>query len=116
MWSFSRQCIGNASHKSGSDWSESSSGIRKQWQNCLTFSEYPTEDPGRFLSDFEAYCNNTDEWKLAAFQLNLIGPANTWYGCLDDDDKADWDNLAAAFNLLKNRKVKIWNTTVEYLR
>ena len=68
------------------------------------FSGYPTEDPERILSDFEAYCKisgitDTDGRKVAAFQLHLQGPANTWYSCLDEDDKADWDNLVAAFEL-----------------
>ena len=36
---------------------------------------------------------------MAAFQLHLQGPANTSYSCPSDDDKDDWDNLVAAFEL-----------------
>ena len=68
------------------------------------FPGYPTEDPVRFLSDFDAYCklsriNNTDGRRVAAFQLHLQGSANTWYSCLGEDDEGDWDNLVAAFEL-----------------
>ena len=68
------------------------------------FSGYPTEDPDQFISDFEAYCvfsrlNNHDQRKVAAFQLHLQGPAQTWFCCLDDDDKTDWDTLKDAFEL-----------------
>ena len=36
---------------------------------------------------------------MAAFQLHLQGPANTWYSCLSEDDKGDWDNLVTVFEL-----------------
>ena len=68
------------------------------------FSGYPTEDAERFLSDFEAYCkisriSDTEGRKVAAFQHHLSGQAQTWYSCLDADEKADWDNLVAAFEI-----------------
>ena len=103
MWSFSRPSSDNASHNMANvrppiEHSDSARiTLRK-------FSGYPAEDPARFLSDFQAYCticriNDTDGRKVAAFQLHLQGPANTWFNCLEDDDKADWDNLAAAFEI-----------------
>ena len=49
------------------------------------FSGYPSEDPDQFLSDFAAYC--TFMRKVAAFQLHLQGPAQTWFCCLDEDKK-----------------------------
>ena len=42
---------------------------------------------------------DTDGRKVSAFQFHLQGPANTWFSCLEEDDKADWDNLVAAFEL-----------------
>ena len=70
----------------------------------LKFSGYPAEDPAQFLIDFQAYCkicqiNDTDGRKVAAFQLHIQGPANTWFKYLEDEYKADWDNLVAAFEL-----------------
>ena len=72
----------------------------------------------RFLSDFDSYCklsriNNTDGWKVAAFQLHLLGPVNAWYSCLSVDDKDDWDNLVTAFelnNCVKNTPVLLVET------
>ena len=42
---------------------------------------------------------DTDGRKVAAFQLHLQGPANTWCSCLDEDDRSDLENLVAAFEL-----------------
>ena len=107
MWSFSRQSTDNAGHNIAAQ----QANVRPSAEPADTarialrkFSGYPTEDPAKFLSDFEAYCKisritDTDGRKVAAFQLHLQGPANTWYSCLDEDDKADWDNLVAAFEL-----------------
>lgn len=66
------------------------------------FSGYPTEDAERFLSNFSAYCTFhritlLDPRKVAAFQLHLQGPALSWYTCLADEDKSDWDTLQHAF-------------------
>ena len=36
---------------------------------------------------------------MATFQLHLQVPASTWYNCLSEDHKDDWDNLVAAFEL-----------------
>ena len=101
MWSFSRQTTYSTSQTPAAGVCEDSNGSRN---SSPKFSGYPTEDPVRFLSDFDAYCklcriNNTDGWRAAAFQLHLQGPANTWYSCLSEDDKDDWDNLMAAFEL-----------------
>lgn len=68
------------------------------------FSGYPTEDPDRFLSDFEAYCvfsriEGQNARKVAAFQLHLQGPAQTWFCCLDDDVKNDWEVLKDLFEI-----------------
>ena len=57
-----------------------------------------------FLSDFDVYCRifrmiNMDGQKVAAFQLHLQRPANTWCSCLSEDDKGDWDNLVTKFEL-----------------
>ncbi|MCG8047544.1 MAG: hypothetical protein N0E48_18270 [Candidatus Thiodiazotropha endolucinida] len=66
------------------------------------YSGYPSEDPDQFLSDFTAYCtfsriSGTDNRKVAAFQLHLQGPAQTWFCCLDEDVKGDWETLKDAF-------------------
>ena len=103
MWLFSRPSSDNASHNMAyvRPPTELSDSARI---NLRKFSGYPTEDPARFLSDFEAYCkicriNDADGRKVAAFQLHLQGPANTCVNCLEYDDKADWGNLVAAFEL-----------------
>ena len=91
MWSFSRpppdnsntnQGLANVNHR-GDQVDSARIALRK-------FSGYPMEDPERCLSDFEAYCkisriNNTDGRKVAAFQLHLQGPANTWFNCLEEE-------------------------------
>ncbi|MES9971179.1 MAG: hypothetical protein ABW092_14180 [Candidatus Thiodiazotropha sp.] len=68
------------------------------------FSGYPTQDPERFISDFGAYCvfhrlQDSDPRRVAAFQLHLDGPAQTWFSCLDDDVKTSWDSINEAFQL-----------------
>ena len=66
------------------------------------FSGYPSEDPDQFILDFEAYCTfarivNADSRKVAAFQLHLQGPAQTWFCCLDEDERGDWDSVKTSF-------------------
>ena len=95
MWSFSRQTTDSTSQNTAAGVYEDSDNSRISLQK---FSGYPTEDPVRFLSDYDAYCklsriNNTDGRRVAAFQLHLQGLANTLYSCLSADDKEDWDNL-----------------------
>ena len=87
MWSFSRQTTDSTSQSPAAGVCEDSNSSRI---SLPKFSGYPTEDPVRFLSDFDAYCklsriNNTDGRRVAAFQLHLQGPAN--------------NNLVAAFEL-----------------
>lgn len=70
--------------------------------NLRKFSGYPSDDPDRFLSEFTAYCvfnriTEEDPRKLAAFQLHLLGPAQTWYTCLEEHTKAQWATLKEAF-------------------
>ena len=101
MWSFSRPTTDSTSQNPAAGVCEEGNSSRISLRK---FSGYPTEDPVRFLSDFNAYCklsriNDTDGRRVAAFQLHLQGPANTRYSCLSEDDKADWDNLVAAFEL-----------------
>ena len=40
---------------------------------------------------------DTDNRKVAAFQLHLQGLAQTWFCCLDEDEKGDWESLHDAF-------------------
>ena len=49
-----------------------------------------------------------DGQKVAAFQLHLQRPANTWYSYLSKDNKGDWDNLVAQFEL----KYCVENTSI----
>ena len=68
------------------------------------FSRHPTEDPDQFLSDFAAYCTfsriaDTDSRKVAVFQLHLQRPAQSWFCCLDDDEKGNWETLKDTFEL-----------------
>ena len=58
------------------------------------FYGHPSEDPDQFLPDFAAYCTfmritDMDNRKVAAFQLHLQGPAQTWFCYLDEDEKGD---------------------------
>lgn len=67
------------------------------------FSGYPTEEPERFVSDFNAYCvfnriTDDDPRRVAAFQLHLEGPAQTWFTCLDEEDKSCWETILGYFN------------------
>ena len=101
MWSFLRPTTDSTSQNPAAGVCEEGNSSRISLRK---FSGYPTEDPVRFLSDCDAYCklsriNDTDGRRVAAFQLHLQGPANTWYSCLSEDDKGDWDNLVAAFEL-----------------
>lgn len=76
------------------------------------FSGYPTEDAERFLSNFSAYClfnkiNAQDPRTVAAFQLHLQGPALTWFTCLDNTEKTDWDSVQKLYRekyLAENNK------------
>ena len=101
MWSFSHQTTDSTSQNPAAGVCEDSNS---SMISLRKFSGYPTEDPVQFLSDFDAYCklsgiNNTDGRRVATFQWHLQGPANTWYSCLSEDHKDNWDNLVAAFEL-----------------
>lgn len=64
------------------------------------FSGCPTQDPDRFILDFGAYCNHIsdrDNRKIAASQLHLNSPAQTWFCCLNDAAKSSWKILYDAF-------------------
>ena len=66
------------------------------------FQGLPSDNPERFLSEFESFCllhGLTDDSpkKLAALHLHLTGPALTWYTALPDTTKATWANVDQAF-------------------
>ena len=116
MWSFSR----NPSLSVDSDNSNLSPVIPDQALGTLPFISrgepvmdtgrialrkfygYPSEDPDQFLLDFEAYCTfsrivNDDCRKVAAFQLHLQGPAQTWFCCLDAEERCSWESVKTSF-------------------
>ena len=66
------------------------------------FNGYPADDAERFMLNFLAYSvlnriENDDFRKVAAFQLYLDSPAQSWFVCLDDNTKNTWECLSAAF-------------------
>ena len=61
------------------------------------------------MSNFLVYSvlnriENNDFRKVAAFQLHLDGPAQSWFVCLDNNTKNTWESLSVAFKdkYLKN--------------
>ena len=59
-------------------------------------------DAERFMSNLLAYsvlnCIETNDFrKVAAFQLHLDGPAQSWFVCLDDNNKNTSESVSAAF-------------------
>ena len=58
---------------------------------------YPTDDAERFLSNFLGYSvlnriEDNDFYEVAAFQLHLDGPAQSWFVCLDNT-KNVWEKF-----------------------
>ena len=76
MWSFTRQTTDSSSQNIAAGGCNQQDDSNSSRISLRHFSGYPTEDPVRFLSDFDAYCklsriNYTDGRKVAAFQLDL---------------------------------------------
>ena len=40
---------------------------------------------------------NDESRKVAAFQLHLQGPAQTWFCCLDADERCSWESVKTSF-------------------
>ena len=76
-----------------------------------------------FVKLFLAYSvlnriEDNDFRKIAAFQLHLDGPAQSWFVCLDDNTKTTWERLSAVFRnnyLSKNNKAVLLMEMEEFL-
>lgn len=66
------------------------------------FHGHSSDNADKFLQDFSNFTTmnelNNDERKIAAFYLHLVGPARTWFGTLEANQKDTWAHLETAFN------------------
>ena len=60
------------------------------------------ENPAKFLESFTRLATlnellGDDDRIVSSFYLHLLGPAQTWFGTLDNAQKDTWEHLQAAF-------------------
>lgn len=69
---------------------------------CRDFNGYPQDNAKQFLAEFESYSilnelHLSDKRKIAAFHLQLRGPALSWFSALSDEAKRSWDTIVVLF-------------------
>lgn len=69
---------------------------------CKEFNGYPQENAKRFFSEFESFATlhnlELDEKRrIAAFHLNLKGPALSWFNSLSEVARKSWETINVLF-------------------
>jgi hypothetical protein len=71
--------------------------------NCRKFGGYPHENASIFLHEFQSFAALhkidplNDSRMIAAFHLNLTGPALTWFNTLGSTYTASWQGVLQIF-------------------
>ena len=77
--------------------------IMEKLATCRKFGGYPHENAEVFLNEFTSYAvlHKIDPYDsprmIAAFHLNLTGPALTWFNALGAEGKRSWDVFIQIF-------------------
>lgn len=83
---------------------DSDDEIMEKLGTCRKFGGYPHENASIFLREFQSYAvlhkiDPADDCRiLAAFHLNLTGPALTWFNSLQSECKRTWKNFLKQFH------------------
>ncbi|CAC5390240.1 unnamed protein product [Mytilus coruscus] len=70
---------------------------------CRKFGGYPHENGLVFLREFDSFATlhnimpYENQRRIAAFHLQLTGPALTWFNSLTFNDKSSWEKLIELF-------------------
>lgn len=67
---------------------------------CREFNGYPQENAKRFMDEFQSYAllnDLSDKRRVAAFHLQLKGPALTWFSSLSDTTRESWQLVEIMF-------------------
>ena len=77
--------------------------VMEKLATCRKFGGYPHENASIFLTEFTSFATlhrideRDDPRIIAAFHLNLTGPALTWFNSLNVDDKRSWQDVQDIF-------------------
>ncbi|CAG2189777.1 unnamed protein product [Mytilus edulis] len=80
-----------------------SDAIMEKLAACRKFGGYPHENASVFMKEFTSFAtlhkidHIDDQRMIAAFHLNLTGPALTWFNSLDSGSKRTWRHFLAIF-------------------
>ncbi|CAC5418207.1 unnamed protein product [Mytilus coruscus] len=83
-----------------------SDAIMEKLAACRKFGDIPTKNASVFMKEFTSFAtlhkidHADDQRMIAAFHLNLTGPALTWFNSLDAGSKRTWRQFLAI--LMKN--------------
>ncbi|CAC5394521.1 unnamed protein product [Mytilus coruscus] len=81
-----------------------SDAIMEKLAACRKFGGYPHENASVFMKEFTSFAtlhkidHADDQRMIAAFHLNLTGPALTWFNSLDAGSKRTWRQFLAIFD------------------
>ena len=75
--------------------------IMSKFGKCREFNGYPNENGKKFLDEFESFAVLNDltsnKRRIAAFHLQLQGPALTWFLSLSELARNSWDMISVLF-------------------